>query len=285
MRGIGKAVRLIIAVAVAAYLAAAGYLFLVQRDHVFQPSGALADPAALGLVGVEIVNLIAKDGTSLTGWYIPAAPGKPTLLYFHGNAGNVSERAPRFRQVALSGFGVLAMSYRGFAGSGGSPTETALFSDALETFDWLAARSDSVVLHGELLGTAIATYVAAERPAAALVLEAPFSAVLDIAAATYPWLPVSLLMRDPFLSRDHIRRVDEPVMILHGTADRVIPVQSGRRLFEAADEPKELVIVDGAGHLELWKRGLWPIVLDFLMKNGVVGQAEPVVRRMPSLAG
>ena len=195
------------------------------------------------------------------------------------------ERAPRFKQVAESGFGVLAMSYRGYAGSGGSPTETALFSDALETFDWLAARSDSIVLHGESLGTAVATYVAAERPAAALVLEAPFSAALDIAAATYPWLPVSLLMRDPFLSRDHIRRVDEPVIILHGTADRVIPVESGRRLFEAADEPKELVIVDGAGHLDLWKSGLWPIVLDFLKKNGVVGQAEPVVRRMPSLAG
>ena len=138
-----------------------------------------------------------------------------------------SERAPRFKQVAESGFGVLGMSYRGYAGSGGSPSEAALFSDALEIFDWLAARSGDIVVHGESLGTASPPTLPPSAPAAALMLEAPFTAAVDIAAATYPWVPVSLLMRDPFLSRDHIRRVEEPVLILHGTADRVVPVDTG----------------------------------------------------------
>ena len=164
-----------------------------------------------------MIAIQANDGTVLSGWYAAAAPGQPTLLYFHGNAGTISGRSERFKQVIDSGFGLLAMSYRGYPGSEGSPSEAALFSDALEIFDWLAERTDRIVVYGELLGTAVACHVAAGREAGALVLEAPFTSALDIAAATYPWVPVGLLMRDPFLSRDAITHVDEPVLILHGT--------------------------------------------------------------------
>jgi uncharacterized protein len=248
----------------AAYLAAAGYLFAFQRDYVFKPSGTLAAAIDEGLTGVEVVKLKTADGTTLTGWFQPAHPGKPTLLYFHGNAGNISERSKRFEQIVDSGFGFLAMSYRGYAGSDGGPSESALVSDGLEIFDWLAVRSDMIVVHGESLGTGVAIEVAAKRQARALVLEAPFTAALDIAAATYPWVPVSLLMRDPFLSREHILDVEEPVLVIHGTADQVIPVEQGRRLFEVAHQPKSLAIIDGATHSDLWDRGLWPIVVEFL---------------------
>jgi fermentation-respiration switch protein FrsA (DUF1100 family) len=274
-----RATGLLIAAAIGVYLAAAAYLFLFQRDYVFKPGGTLAVPAA----PIEIITIRSADDTDLTGWYVEPRPGMPTVLYFHGNAGNVSDRSERFEEVLASGFGLLAASYRGYPGSEGSPSEAALFADGLKVFDWLAERTDEIVVHGESLGTGVATYVAAERDARALVLEAPYTAALDIAAATYPWIPVSLLMRDPFLSREHIARVEEPVLILHGTADRVIPVEHGRSLFEAADQPKELVIVEGAGHGDLWKRGLWPAVLAFLEKNGVTAQAE--VRRIPSRAG
>jgi fermentation-respiration switch protein FrsA (DUF1100 family) len=260
----------IVAVGLAVYLAAVGYLYLFQRDYVFAPGGTLATPAEKGLASVEVVTITAADGTELTGWYDEAAPGLPTVLYFHGNAGNVSGRAPRLQQIAESRFGFLAMSYRGYPGSEGSPGEAGFFSDALEAFDWLAARTPDIVIHGESLGSAVATYVAAERPARALVLEAPFTAALDIAAATYPWVPTSLLMRDPFLSRDNILRVEEPVLILHGTEDRVIPVAHGRKLFDLAGEPKQLAIVEGATHSDLWDRGLWQAVLEFLREQDVV---------------
>ena len=261
-------------VAAALYLAAVGYLYLFQRDYVFKPGRELRTPAERGLEGVEVVAIQANDGTVLSGWYAAAAPGQPTLLYFHGNAGTVSGRSERFKQVIDSGFGLLAMSYRGYAGSEGSPSEAALFSDALEIFDWLAERTDPIVVYGESLGTAVACHVAAGREAGALVLEAPFTSALDIAAATYPWVPVGLLMRDPFLSRDAIKRVDEPMLILHGTSDAVVPVEHGRRLFEAAGEPKRLAIVEGAGHADLWDRGLWPIVLNFLNANGVASRPQ-----------
>ena len=276
---------MLIVIVVAAYLAAVGYLFVAQRSYVFAPGGTLSLPAEHNLPAVEVVALGMSDGTELTGWYAESEPGKPTLLYFHGNAGNIADRAPRFEQVLASGFGLLAVSYRGFPGSGGSPSETALFSDGLAIFDWLSGRTDDIVVHGESLGTAVATYVAAERPVRALVLEAPFTAAVDMAAETYPWVPVSWLMRDPFLTRENISRVDEPVLIVHGTADSIVPMEQGRRLFEFAHEPKALVIVEGAGHSDLWKSGLWQRVLAFLAEQHVAAQAVPVVRRMPSLAG
>jgi fermentation-respiration switch protein FrsA (DUF1100 family) len=256
-------------VIIAAYVAACGYLFIFQRDYVFKPSGSLAAAADDGLPGAEVVTITTTDGTTLRGWFQPAKPGKPTVLYFHGNAGNFSERSKRFKQMVDSGFGFLAMSYRGYAGSDGSPSESALVSDGLEIFDWLAARSNTIVIYGESLGTGVAVEIAANRQARALVLEAPFTAALDIAAATYPWVPVGLLMRDPFLSREHIKNVEEPVLIIHGTADQVIPVEQGRRLFEIARDPKSLAIIDGATHSDLWDRGLWSIVLEFLRKEGI----------------
>ena len=269
----------------AAYFGAVAYLYAYQRDYVFKPTGRLETPMAVGLNGVEVLSITAKDGTELTGWHAEPKPGRPTLLYFHGNAGSLSERADRFKQVLASGFGLMAFSYRGYAGSGGSPSEASFFSDALEIFDRLAMNGDDIVIHGESLGTAVATYVASKRKARALILEAPFTAALDIAHATYPWVPVSILMRDPFLTRDLIRQVDEPVLIVHGTADAVVPVDYGRRLFAAAHEPKQLALIAGAGHADLWERGLWTVALEFLRENRVIDQPEAEVRRIPSFAG
>ena len=189
------------------------------------------------------------------------APARPTILYFHGNAGNISGRAKRFKQVVDSGFGLLAMSYRGYAGSGGSPSEAALLLRRARDLRLAGGEAPDIVVYGESLGTAVATDVAARRQGRALVLEAPFTAALDIAAATYPWVPASLLMRDPFLSREHILRRGRagPHRSRHG--GQVIPVEMGRQLFELAHEPKSLAIIDGATHSDLWDHGLWPIVL------------------------
>jgi fermentation-respiration switch protein FrsA (DUF1100 family) len=222
-----------------------------------------------------VVTFTTADGTALTGWYAESAEGRPSVLFFHGNASNLSARADHFRQILASGFGLLAASYRGFPGSGGSPSEEALLADGLELFDWLAERTGEIVLYGESLGSGVAIHVAAERPARALILEAPFTAAVDIARATYPWVPVGFLMHDQFISRDRIGRVDEPVLIVHGTEDWVVPVGHGRRMFEAARQPKELRVFDGSGHHDLWEAGLWQAALEFLEKNGVTDRPAP----------
>ncbi len=251
----------------AIYLAPASYLYVFQRSFLFQPGGELAAPAEKGLAGIEVRSFAMADGVKLTGWYKPAKAGKPSVLYFHGNAGNLSGRSDRFRTILASGFGLLAVSYRGYPGSGGSPGERQMIADGLALYDWLSGTSDQIVVQGSSLGTGIAVAVAAGRDARALVLEAPFTAAVDIAARQYPWMPVGLLMKDQFLSRERIGDVSEPLLIVHGTDDRVIPVGHGERLYGLASEPKRLEIVEGASHDDLWRRGIWEHVLRLLAEN------------------
>ncbi|MDH3196326.1 MAG: alpha/beta hydrolase [Hyphomicrobiales bacterium] len=243
------------------------YLYLFQRDFVFKPGGELAAPADKGLADVEVRSYEMADGVRLTGWYARADAGKPSVLYFHGNAGNLSGRSDRFRTILASGFGLLAASYRGYPGSEGQPGERQMVADGLALYDWLAGQSDEIIVHGESLGTSIAVAVAASRDARALVLEAPYTAAVDLAAKQYPWIPVGLLMIDQFVSRERIGEVSEPLLIVHGSDDRIIPVSHGRRLHALAGEPKSLAVIDGAGHADLWPHGLWKHVLRMLAEN------------------
>ncbi|WP_428645867.1 alpha/beta hydrolase [Roseibium sp.] len=252
-----------------AYGSAAGYMYLNQRSFIFVPSGALADPADKGLENVSVETATMADGTNVTVWSAaPARAGAPTVLYFHGNSKNVSARWKRFRQILDSGFGLYAPSYRGYAGSDGSPSEAAFISDAQEHFDRLALKGSPVIVHGESLGTGVATAVAAERSEAALlVLEAPYTALVDLASESYPWLPVNLLMKDPMPTRERIGNVKVPVLIVHGTEDSLISVEQGRKLFKLANEPKDILVIDGAGHSDLWDSGLWPGVQEAWSKS------------------
>ena len=246
-----------------AYAMAAGYMYLNQRNFIFVPTGELSTPEEKGLQGVTVETVAMADGTGVTVWRVePSAEGAPTVLYFHGNSANVSGRWKRFRLILDSGFGLYAPSYRGYAGSEGSPSEQALISDGLEHFDRMAASGTPVIIHGESLGSGVAAAVAAERPQTDLVvLEAPYTALIDMAAKRYPWLPVGLMMTDPMPTRERVGKISAPVLIVHGTEDRVIPVEHGKRLHEFVHDPKELVIVDGAGHSNLWSNGMWDIVL------------------------
>jgi len=248
-----------------AYLCVAGYMYTMQRDMVFRPGGTLRDPGQVGLTNVQADQVTLKDGTRLLVWSAPPArEGLPTVLYFHGQGGNLSGRASRFQQIVEQGYGLMAASYRGYPGSEGAPSEQAFIQDGLELFDTLQSAGQTVILHGESLGTGVAAAVAARRPSAELVvLEAPYTGVADIAAAQYPWLPVHFLIKDPFLTRDRISGIAVPVLIVHGTEDRVIPVDHGQALYGKANSPKRIEIIEGAGHNDLWRRGLWELAQNF----------------------
>lgn len=265
----------LVVITVGVYAAAAGFMYATQRNYVFLPSGVLSNPAAEGLEGVVVEEVTVPDGTVVTVWRAePARHDLPTVLYFQGNGGNISTRAPRFRKIMESGFGFYAPAYRGYPGSEGSPSEEKFISDALHHFDRADAISSGIVIHGESLGTGVATAVAAQRNAEALVLEAPFTATVDIAADVYPWLPVSLLMKDQFRSRDRIAHVEEPVLILHGTDDKVVPFAHGQAIYEFANSPKQFAPFEGAGHTELWRLGLFDTVIEFLENQGLVESSD-----------
>lgn len=234
------------------YLLACLALVAGQRHLMYFPYAGPTDPAQAGLAGFATAHFTAEDGLSIPYWQHGGARG-PIILYLHGNGGGLHAFVPPLGWMAEHGLAVAAMEYRGFGDAPGSPSETALVADALALYDHLAETQPGrpVVAWGYSLGSGVATQLAAARPVAGLVLEAPFSAALDLAKDHYPFFPVGLLMADPYVSRDAIRQVRAPIFIMHGTADRIVPLASGERLFAAAPEPKTFRRYEGAGHLDL----------------------------------
>lgn len=209
-----------------------------QRQLLYIPM-AEVPPLPPGLTAIEADT---ADGLTLSGWYRPgsALPDRVVIL-FHGNAGNHGHRTLKARPFVDAGWSVVLASYRGYPGNAGSPTEAGLVRDGEAWMAWAEARGyhrARTVLYGESLGSGVAVELAARRPVGALLLEAPFTALPDVAAHHYPWLPVHLLMWDRFPSERRIAGVETPVFILHGAQDRTTPVAQGRAVLAAAAGPK-----------------------------------------------
>jgi fermentation-respiration switch protein FrsA (DUF1100 family) len=202
----------------------------------------------------------------LQAWFSPAQLGKQTILYFHGNGGEIADRAERFAAYQAQGFGVFFLSYRGYGASTGLPSEQGLINDALAAHDWLMARgiaAGEVMLVGESLGSGVAVQLAAERRVKALALEAPFASAANVAAAAFWWLPARLLMKDKFDSIAVIDKVKAPLLIIHGDRDGVVPLSEGQALFARANEPKEMVVIPGGSHGSIFSADSWMLEMRF----------------------
>lgn len=245
----------LVLVAFAAWALIALAAYIGQRRLMYFPNTARIVPAAVGLGDVEEKVLHTPDGARVLAWYGRAKPGERTLLYFHGNGGSLSERAERVRRFMGAGWGIYIMTYRGYGGSSGCPSETANVADAGLAYDDVTAAgvpAEKLVLYGESLGTGIAARIALDRPAAGLVLEAPFTSAVEVGARAYPFLPVALLLKDRYETNAYIARVRMPLLILHGERDRTIPVAMGRELYRLAREPKRLATFPNGGHSDLY---------------------------------
>jgi uncharacterized protein len=249
------------------YGAALSGLYVLQRDLQYFPSRQDPAPDALGLRGVERLTLATPDGETLVLWFSPALAGRPTVLFLHGNAGSIADRADRLAFYQARGLGAAFLSWRGYGGSTGHPTERGLLTDArtaLTSLSGLGIPPDQIVVLGESLGTGVAVQLAAETRVGAVVLEAPFTSAADVAQLTYPWVPVGLLMKDQYRSLDHIADLGAPLLILHGTADRVIPFALGQRLFALARDPKTFLTLGPVGHEALSDPATWAKGVDFI---------------------
>ncbi len=249
------------------YAAALSGMYVFQRDLQYFPTRRDPAPESVRLSDVWRVTLPTPDGETLVLWYSSPGPDAPMILFLHGNAGEVADRADRFAFYQSRGYGAAFLSWRGYGGSTGQPSEAGLLTDAKTAYDHLRAEgiaANRIVLVGESLGTGPAVITAARNPVAAVVLEAPYSAAADIARQAYPWLPVSLLMKDQFRSRDHIADIRAPLLILHGEADRVIPQSFGKRLFDAAQDPKTFLSLGPVGHEALFSPTTWAKGADFI---------------------
>lgn len=269
--------RAVLILAVGAYVLITAYMYVTQRSHQYFPSHQGLSASAAGLGGVEDVKLASADGETLQAWYSPARPAKPTILYLHGNGGEISGRAERFAAYQAQGFGVLFLSYRGYGASTGTPSEQGLVNDARAAHDWLVARGvkpDAIMLVGESLGSGVAVQLAADRPVKALALEAPFASAANVAASVYWWLPVRLLMKDKFDSFAFIGKVKAPLLIIHGDLDGVVPLSEGQALFALANEPKEMAVIPGGTHGSIFSPETWDREMDFFDRHAGVQQTS-----------
>jgi uncharacterized protein len=244
--------------ATAVYVLIALAAYLGQRQLMYFPDLERIQPAEVGLTGVEERVIDTPDGERVIAWYGKARPGRPTLLYFHGNGGSLSIRASRIARFMAEGWGIYMMTYRGYGGSTGHPTEANNVADAGLAYAALVREGvlpNSIIAYGESLGSGIAVRIAAEQPVAGVILDAPYTSVVDIAAAAYPFLPVRLLLIDRYETRHYIAKVRAPLLILHGEHDPVIPVAMGRELARLANEPKRLVVFPSGGHSDLYVDG------------------------------
>lgn len=255
MASLGK----ILKVAVILYLAIVGGLYMAQRDIIYFPAATKPNINAASIGGFEEINVATKDGLSLYGWYLPPSnPVNPTIVFFHGNASNILWHSERAKPYVDLGYGVLMAEYRGYGGNEGDPSEQGLYDDARAYIDWLQAQDNfsGIILYGESLGTGIAVQMASEYTAQAVILEAPYTSFVDVAKRQYWFVPVGFLMRDRFDSLSKIADINAPLVIVTGSNDKVIPMQYSQRLFDAAMEPKTLVVMDGAGHNDFGSLGV-----------------------------
>ncbi len=251
---------------IAYILGIAAYMF--QRIFIYRPAKRdYRSPASLHLSGVDEVWLNTLDGEQLLTWQIKPRSGMPTILYLHGNNCNLSNRLERVSRFLRDGYGLLMPSFRGYGVSTGSPSELNNVNDALFAYDQLHQSGVSgadIILYGESLGTGVAVQVAARRSIGAVILEAPFTSLRDLARHRLRSLPAYSFLKDKFNSLEHIKQVTAPLLIVHSLGDEVIPIAFGRWLFDAAPGPKEFLRVRGAGHYGLFQAGAWPKVRQFL---------------------
>ena len=249
------------------YFAFNVFVYAKQRDMMYIPSLERVAPAEVGLDAVEEVALTMSSNIELTSWFARPQAGRPTVLFFHGNAGAVNHRAYRFRELMAQGYGVFILGYPGYGGNAGEPSEPGFHEAAQLAYDYLrtsGVESQDIVIYGESIGSGVAVQLAARVDAKALVLEAPMSSATDVARVHYPLLVASFFLRDSFQSVEHIGRIDMPLLVIHGEKDRIIPLELGQKLVEHAAEPKKLVVIERAGHNNLSQYATGSIARDFV---------------------
>ena len=256
--------------ALIAWFGGLALLYFAQRSILFPiPETRRTSPKAAGFPQAEEHVLQTSDGEQIIAWHAPPRAGKPVVIFFHGNGDILAWRAPWFAALTADGTGLVAVSFRGYAGSSGSPTEAGLINDAEAAYAFAAERyaPDLITVWGYSLGAGPAVALAARHRIAKLILEAPYTSIADVAAAAFPFAPVRWFVRDRFHADQWIANVTSPVLIMHGGRDRTIPIRLGERLYELARDPKQMVRFPQGGHDDLDDFGAMDVARAFLSKD------------------
>ena len=226
-------------------------VYFFQRKLLYHPFSPQITGKGL-IHNFETINFKTSDNFELKGWFHLKNSNKKTILFLHGNAGNLDNRIDKLNFLGNMDINFLIISWRGYSGNPGNPSETGLYKDALGGIEWLNKKgisNDRIILYGESLGTAITTEVAQNENFAGIILEAPFTSMVDMGQKIYPIFPVKFLLKDKYESKNKIKNIKSPILVLHGRKDKIVPFYMGEKIFEMANNPKFKYFTDLDDHM------------------------------------
>ena len=226
-------------------------VYFFQRKLLYHPFSPQITGKGL-IHNFETINFKTSDNFELKGWFHLKNSNKKTILFLHGNAGNLDNRIDKLNFLGNMDINFLIISWRGYSGNLGNPSETGLYKDALGGIEWLNKKgisNDRIILYGESLGTAITTEVAQNENFAGIILEAPFTSMVDMGQKIYPIFPVRFLLKDKYESKNKIKNIKSPILVLHGRKDKIVPFYMGEKIFEMANSPKFKYFTDLDDHM------------------------------------
>ena len=244
------------------------FLFFYQRNLMYHPDENNYFNDKLS-VDIEKIKVQTQDGLDLLGWFHEKDIKKyKTILYFHGNAGSLENRIHKLNHFRDINVNFLIIAWRGFSGNQGKPSETGLYEDGESAIKWLVKKGvdeKNIVIYGESLGTGVATHLSQNKKFAGVILETPFTSMIDAAKKFYPYIPVSLLLKDKFENKNKIKNIKSPILIMHGEKDQIVPFEMGRKMFEIANEPKYSYFTKYDNHMMEYDESLVKALNSFLI--------------------
>ena len=217
------------------------FLYFYQRNLLYLPNENNYSGDKIS-VDIQKVKIPTSDNIELLGWYHEKnLKDHKTLVYFHGNAGSLENRIHKLNHFKNMNINFLIIAWRGFSGNNGKPTEEGLYIDGKSAIDWLIKKGvdeKNLILYGESLGTGVATHLAQNKNYAGVILETPFTSMIDTAKKFYPYIPVSLLLKDKFENYKKINNINSPILVMHGEVDQIVPFFMGKKIYELANKPK-----------------------------------------------
>ncbi len=241
------------------YLVVTALAYFAQRKAIYFPPDFYHSPPA------DMTEIRTASGH--LGWYVPAQEGRATVMVFHGNASSIDSNMHIFRDLQRAGYGVWSVGYPGYPGTDGKPTQVNLVTAARDQYKHLSDMGvETIVFYGTSLGSGVASQLSQTHAPELLILDAPFNSVADMARSQMPFLPTGLLLKDKWRSDVAIKDLDRPLIWIHGTADTIIPISQGQKLYDGYSGPKSAHILDGATHINTWLNGGREIVLEALDK-------------------
>ena len=248
------------------YLSLLLFMYIFQRAFMYHPKVRNTDPTTVQFKYHE-VYINSETDIKLRSWYSYSDQNKKTILFFHGNAGELGARIYKLNKFNDLNLNFLIISWRGFSGNNGKPTEQGLYKDAQKAVEWLEEKGinkKDIILYGESLGTGIAVELATKGEYSGIILESPYTSMIDMGKRFYPFLPISILQKDKYNSLKKLNMITSPILVLHGKSDTLVPFYMGKKIYDEANEPKYYYFPDLDNHMMTYDQNMLKTLSNFV---------------------